>query len=64
MSAFGAKASCTNVRYAHLEQILFGCPSEPKVDGIRALKAGLRTLLRRYGFRCVTIKKARKRGPR
>ena len=37
---------------------------EPKVDGIRALKAGLKTLLRRYGLWCVTIKKARKRGPR
>lgn len=36
----------------------------PKVDGIRALKGGLKTLLRPYGLRCVSIKQARKRPPR
>ena len=34
---------------------------EPRVDGIRALRAGLKPLKRRYGLRCVTIREARKR---
>ena len=34
---------------------------EPRVDGIRALRAGLKLLKRRYGLRCVTIRQARKR---
>jgi hypothetical protein len=28
---------------------------EPRVDGIRALRAGLKVLKRRYGLKCVTI---------
>jgi hypothetical protein len=28
---------------------------EPGVDGLRALRAALRTLLRRHGLRCVRI---------
>ena len=30
------------------------------VNGIRALRAGLKLLLRRFGLRCVTIREARK----
>jgi hypothetical protein len=29
---------------------------EPDVDGIRALRAALKVLLRRFGLRCVSIK--------
>jgi hypothetical protein len=37
---------------------------EPRTDGIRMLRAGLKTLLRRYRLRCVAISTtgARKRG--
>ena len=31
------------------------------VEPIRALKAALKTLKRRYGLKCVTIREARKR---
>ena len=31
------------------------------VEPVRALKAALKTLKRRYGLRCVTIREARKR---
>jgi hypothetical protein len=32
------------------------------VEPYRALRGALKTLKRRYGLRCVTIKEARKRG--
>lgn len=35
--------------------------AKPGVDSIRALRAALKLLGRRYGLKCVTIREARKR---
>jgi len=34
---------------------------EPRVDPVRALRAGLKSLLRRYGLRCLAVREERKK---